>query len=90
MNGEFPNEHLPCDDGTNMWGVISSDAAATVGTNRYVYAYDSIGNRLWSAANAVTNSYAANCLNQYASILCASAPLRLRARQSPSTTRMAT
>ena len=51
-------------------------AAAAVGTNRYGYAYDAIGNRLWSAANAVTNSYAVNCLNQYASILRASAPPR--------------
>ena len=41
---------------------------ATVGTDRYGYAYDSIGNRLWSAANAVTNSYAANSLNQYTSV----------------------
>ena len=73
MNGEFPNEHLPCDDGTNVWGVISSDVAATVGTNRYGYAYDGIGNRIQASANAVTNSYAANGLNQYASILRASA-----------------
>ena len=43
-------------------------AAATVGTDRYGYAYDSIGNRLWSAANAVTNSYTANSLNQYTSV----------------------
>ena len=28
-----------------------------------------VGNRLWSAANAVTNSYTANNLNQYTSIL---------------------
>ena len=42
-------------------------AAASVGTNLYGYAYDTIGNRLWSAANAVTNSYSANSLNQYAS-----------------------
>ena len=43
-------------------------AAATVGADRYGYAYDSIGNRLWSAANAVTNSYTANSLNQYTAI----------------------
>ena len=43
-------------------------AAATVGADRYGYAYDSIGNRLWSAANAVTNSYMANSLNQYTAI----------------------
>ena len=40
-------------------------AGATVGADRYGYAYDSIGNRLWSAANAVTNFYTANCINQY-------------------------
>ena len=34
------------------------------------------GNRLWSAANVATNSYTANCLNQYTFILRASAPLR--------------
>ena len=43
-------------------------SAATVGTDRYGYAYDSIGNRLWSAANAVTNSYTANSLNQYTAV----------------------
>ena len=51
-------------------------AASTVGTNRYVYVYDSVGNRLRASANAAMNSYAANGLNQYASILCASASLR--------------
>ena len=43
-------------------------AAATVGADSYGYAYDSIGNRLWSAANAVTNSYTANSLNQYTQV----------------------
>ena len=43
----------------------SALAAVTIGADRYGYAYDSIGNRLWSVANAVTNSYTANCLNQY-------------------------
>ena len=43
-------------------------AAATVGVDSYGYAYDSIGNRLWSAANAVTNSYTANSLNQYTAV----------------------
>ena len=39
-------------------------AAATIGLNHYGYAYDTIGNRLWSAANLTTNSYTANNLNQ--------------------------
>ena len=50
-------------------------AAATVGTDRYGYAYDSIGNRLWSAANAVTNSYTANSLNQYTSVSAGANPV---------------
>ena len=41
---------------------------ATVGTNLYGYSYDTIGNRLWSAANVATNEYAANALNQYTSV----------------------
>ena len=50
-------------------------AAAQIGTNSYGYAYDTIGNRIWSSANTSTTSYTANCLNQYSSIstLCASA-----------------
>jgi len=49
---------------------------ATVGTNVYGYAYDTIGNRLWSSANVVTNIYQANSINQYSSIstLSASVP----------------
>ena len=47
-------------------------ATATVGTDRYSYAYDTIGNRTWDVASTVTNSYAANSLNQYATILRAS------------------
>ena len=48
-------------------------AAAQMGTNLYGYAYDTIGNRLWSAYNVTTNTYAANNLNQYSSIVCGSA-----------------
>ena len=49
--------------------LVSRAAAASIGTNLYGYAYDTIGNRLWSAEN----TYTANNLNQYTSILCASA-----------------
>ena len=38
--------------------------------------YDDIGNLLFSAFNTATNTYTANNLNQYTSVLCASAPLR--------------
>jgi len=40
-------------------------AAATIGMNLYGYSYDTMGNRLWSAANLATNTYVANALNQY-------------------------
>ena len=43
-------------------------ASATIGTNGFGYAYDTIGNRFWAAANAATNSYTANRLNQYTAI----------------------
>ena len=53
-------------------------AAAIIGTNRFDYAFDTIGNRDIESANTETNAYTANCLNQYSSIsnLCGSAPLR--------------
>ena len=38
-------------------------AAATIGTNAFEYAYDTIGNRTVASANSVTNTYAANNLN---------------------------
>ena len=43
-------------------------AAATIGTNAYEYAYDTIGNRTVASANSVTNTYAANNLNQYTQV----------------------
>ena len=55
-------------------------AAATVGTDSYGYAYDSIGNRLWSAANAVTNSYTAPTMPRTA--LCRRLRLRRRTARS--------
>ena len=41
---------------------------ATVGTNLYGYAYDTIGNRTFDMLNGMSRSYAANCLNQYAQV----------------------
>lgn len=46
---------------------------AVVGANLFNYSYDGIGNLVWSAENALTNTYAANLLNQYTAI---SAPAR--------------
>ena len=43
-------------------------ASATIGVNQYGYSYDTIGNRLWSAANLATNTSVANALNQYSSV----------------------
>ncbi len=49
-------------------------ASATIGVNQYGYEYDTIGNRLWSAANLATNTYVANSLNQYATMAAPGAP----------------
>jgi len=46
----------------------SEVASAVMYTNAYGYVYDPIGNRLFAAFNSVTNSYTANCLNQYTGI----------------------
>jgi RHS repeat-associated protein len=43
----------------------SEVTSAAIGTNGYAYAYDPIGNRVWSAMNTLTNTYTANRLNQY-------------------------
>ena len=43
--------------------------AAVMGTNQFGYQYDAIGNRQAAIANALTNLYQANGLNQYSSIL---------------------
>ena len=43
-------------------------AVATIGINHYGYYYDTIGNRLWSTDNIITNSYTANSLNQYTTV----------------------
>ena len=45
-----------------------SELAAMTVRNLYGYAYDTIGNRLWSADNVITNEYDANNLNQYMSV----------------------
>ena len=41
---------------------------AMIGTNLFDYAYDTIGNRSRASANAVTNTYSANALNQYTAV----------------------
>ncbi len=46
----------------------SEVTSAAIYTNAYGYVYDPIGNRLFAAFNSVTNSYTANCLNQYTGI----------------------
>ena len=50
--------------------------SATSGTNIFAYAYDTIGNRTSAFVNSETNSYVANNLNQYTSVIRTSAPLR--------------
>ena len=63
---------------TNAFGynVRSEVTSAAMGINTYGYVFDPIGNRIVSTNNAEVTSYAANELNQYTSILSASAPLR--------------
>ena len=41
---------------------------AVMGTGIYAYRYDDIGNRVFSVLNTVTNTYAANQLNQYTAV----------------------
>jgi len=53
---------------TFAYNTRSELTGATVGPTAYGYGYDGIGNLLFSAAGAATNTYAANALNQYASI----------------------
>jgi RHS repeat-associated protein len=43
----------------------SEVTSATMGENAYGYEYDPIGNRIYAACNAETNTYSANALNQY-------------------------
>lgn len=43
-------------------------AEASVGTNAFGYAYDSIGNRTSDTFNGASRNYAANCLNQYTQV----------------------
>ncbi len=54
----------------------SEVCSANIGGNSETHEYDFIGNPLLAAFNSVTNTYTANCLNQYTSILCASATPR--------------
>ena len=64
---------------TNTFGynIRYEVTSAAMGTNSYGYAYDPIGNRLFSSHNAETNAYTANSLNQYTVIsnLCGSVNL---------------
>lgn len=55
---------------TNTFGYNqrSEVTDAVLESDNYAYGYDSIGNRLFSAANTVTNAYAANALNQYTNL----------------------
>jgi RHS repeat-associated protein len=50
------------------YNLRSELTAAQMGTNTYVYVFDPIGNRECERVNFTTNVYAANALNQYASV----------------------
>ena len=53
----------------------SEVSSANIGGNSETHEYDGIGNATVAAFNFATNIYTANNLNQYTSVLCASAPL---------------
>jgi len=55
-------------DGAFCYNERSEVTNAVLGADNYAYGYDAIGNRVWSAANTLTNSYAANSLNQYTAV----------------------
>jgi len=50
------------------YNVKSEVTSATMANGESIYDYDSIGNRLFAALDAATNSYTANALNQYSAI----------------------
>ena len=54
----------------------SEVVSAQIGANLFAHAYDCIGNHTLFTANATTNTYAANNVNQYTAILRDSATLR--------------
>ena len=51
------------------YNVRNEVTGAVMYTNAYGYVYDPIGNRLFSSLNAETNSYTANQLNQYSTVV---------------------
>jgi RHS repeat-associated protein len=63
-------------DDTFGYNARSEVTAAAILSNAYAYAYDGIGNALWSTNNGVGTAFWTNPLNQYTNILCVSAPLR--------------
>ena len=59
----------------------SEVTSATIGGNYETHEYDSIGNSIIASMNGTTNTYSANNLNQYISILRASARTNIRPRR---------
>ncbi|MDD4016920.1 MAG: hypothetical protein PHV28_03145 [Kiritimatiellae bacterium] len=51
---------------TFVYNIRAEVTNALFGAYASTYSYDTIGNRVWSVENAVTNTYTANNLNQYA------------------------
>jgi len=50
------------------YNVRSEVVGESSGVDVRAYAYDAVGNRVWSADNVLTNNYTANRLNQYTAI----------------------
>jgi RHS repeat-associated protein len=62
-----------CDGYTTVTNIFLYNAPgevtnAVLGADNHAYGYDGIGNRVFSALNAVTNTYTANSLNQYIAV----------------------
>ncbi len=64
---------------TNAFGynVRSELVDATMGTNRYSYLYDPIGNRQAATNNTTITKYTANALNQYSQITNTQSPITI-------------
>ncbi|MBR4171172.1 MAG: hypothetical protein IKR48_05925 [Kiritimatiellae bacterium] len=70
MNTRYVKESI---DLTRKKSKVCEIVATALAANGYPYSYDSVGNSIHASRNAATNYYLSNELNQYSSILCASA-----------------
>ena len=65
---DFLNRVTSRNADTFGYNIRSDVTAADIQSTASRYAFDSIGNNLWTSFNSVTNTYTANALNQYTAI----------------------